>query len=927
MVRFGVHEHELMRGSCPVSGSLRSLYDLAMAPSMRTLLFTDIEGSTPLLERAGVAYGPLLNRHRALIRTAIERHDGDERQGEGDSFFVVFGAPTAALQAALEAQLALEREPWPEGFRVRVRMGLHVGEIYEDDGDVVGLAIHHAARIANAAHGGQIVVSEAVQRVVSSLPDGATLRSLGQHRLRDVGMVPVFQIGHPALQREFPPLRGTSGNRTNLPQQRSSFIGTGAVLDAVRSRLTENPMVTLLGPGGVGKTRVATEFGWRHRERFESGVFFVDLAPLTDEGAVAGAMTDVLSIVSGSGGSPLDVLVEWIADRQLLLIVDNCEHLVAEVGTVLATLLAQCPRLQVIATSREVVGIDGESILVVPSLDPETEGVQLFVQRALAADSSFLLDGHRDAVAEICRRLDGIPLAIELAAARVRTFAPVDLLERLQDRFQLLRGSGRGALDRRQTLESMVRWSYQLLSPGEQVLFDRLSVFAGTFTMRAAERVCGAEPIRDRDVVGLLTSLVDKSMVVADRGPAGSRYRLLETLRQFGEDRLVVDGNGRSSKQRHAEYYTGLADELWTLVTSQRQLEGKRAIDLEWDNFRAAHEWWLAEQNLPQAMALVKALHHYAELNMRHEHGVLAERTETLAEALGTPSTEMLAIAADWAEIAGDAQRALHLATRAIELAPAPDHPSTALAWFNVIGACAGVDKDDPEVQVGLLHMRAAVGALADPAREWLSIVNLLDTVTWLHPPSGKEVLFDVLRLADNLKSPRLAGMARIYDGNIRLDFERDSAFAAVADQYGEVLAIARGAEDNQLEGMALRSVAITSAGLAQPDALERCGDAVRFLYDIRYWQKLWQVMDSVAVALVNAGRMSEAATLLGHLDAHIESFGMEHDLDFRQRAHERLTLDDEQRTAAARAGAAMSADELVRTVLDWCAPTPDDRA
>jgi hypothetical protein len=423
-------------------------------------------------------------------------------------------------------------------------------------------------------------------------------------------------------------------------------------------------------------------------------------------------------------------------------------------------------------------------------------------------------------------------------------------------------------------------------------------------------------------VVGLLTSLVDKSMVVADRGPAGSRYRLLETLRQFGEDRLVVDGNGRSSKQRHAEYYTGLADELWTLVTSQRQLEGKRAIDLEWDNFRAAHEWWLAEQNLPQAMALVKALHHYAELNMRHEHGVLAERTETLAEALGTPSTEMLAIAADWAEIAGDAQRALHLATRAIELAPAPDHPSTALAWFNVIGACAGVDKGDPEVELGLLHMRAAVAALADPAREWLSIVNLLDTVTWLHPPSGRAVLVDVLRLADTVKAPRLAGMTRLYDGNIRLDFERDSAFAAVAVLYGEVLAIARGAEDNQLEGMALRSVAITSTGLAQPDALERCGDAIRFLYDIRYWQKLWQVMDSVAVALVNAGRMSEAATLLGYLDAHVESFGMEHDLNYRQRAHERLELDEDLRSVAAQAGAAMSADEFVRTVLGWCAPT-----
>jgi predicted ATPase len=632
-------------------------------------------------------------------------------------------------------------------------------------------------------------------------------------------------------------------------------------------------------------------------------------------------MTDVLSIVSGSGGAPLDVLVEWIADRQLLLIVDNCEHLVGEVSVVLARLLARCSNLKVIATSREVVGVDGESILVVPSLEPETEATQLFVQRAIAADASFTMNGDRDAIVQICRRLDGIPLAIELAAARVRTFAPADLLDRLQDRFQLLRGSGRGALDRRQTLESMVTWSYQLLSTSEQVLFDRLSVFAGSFTMRAAEAVCASPPLGDREVAGLLTSLVDKSMVVADRGPTGSRYRLLETLRQFGENRLAADGDARSIKQRHAEHYTTMTDELWTLVTGARQLEGKRAIDLEWDNFRAAHEWWLTEENLRSAIMLVKALHHYASLTVRHEHGLLAERTETLAEALGTPSTEMLGMIADWADVAGDSARALQVASRAIQVAPAPDHPSTALAWINVVGPSSLVDKHDPEVTQGYLNMRAAVAALTDPAREWPAVMNLVDTIVWLHPPSAREVLDELTALSGRIRAPRLACVVLLFEGNLRLHFDGDAAMPLVGELYTEAAAIARSAEDAQLEASALRSVAITATGLGRGDALERCHDALRLLYDMRYWQKLWQVMDSVALALVKAGRMSQAATVLGHLDAHVESFGMEHVLGFRQLAKERLDLDAGERSFAERTGAEMSPDEFVRTVLDWCAP------
>ena len=483
--------------------------------SIRTLVFSDIEGSTTLLERSGNEYPALLSHHRRIVRAAVDHAGGIEHGTEGDSFFLTFDSPSAGLAAAVEAQRAIETHEWPDGLRLRVRMGVHVGEVAEDDNELVGMSIHHAARIAAAAHGGQIVLSGAVREMVRVLPDGVEIRPLGTHRLRDVGTVELFQVHHPDLQDEFPQPRGVVGYRTNLPHNATPFIGGDGLLEEIAEQFRAGSVVTLTGTGGVGKTRAAIEYGHRHLADFDQGVFFVDLAPVSDTGAVVGAVASKLPVLVGGEQSLLDRVIDWIGERRLLVVIDNCEHLVAEVSVLVEELMARCSNLQILTTSREALRVRGERVCRVPSLDTDGAAVELFCERARATDASFTPEGHLDAVVQICERLDGIPLAIELAAARIRSLSAEELLDRLRDRFRLLRGSGRSTLDRHQTLRATVSWSYQLLTEDERLLFDRTSVFAGGFDLRAAEQVCGFDPIDDVDTLDLVSSLVDKSMIVA----------------------------------------------------------------------------------------------------------------------------------------------------------------------------------------------------------------------------------------------------------------------------------------------------------------------------------------------------------------------------------------------------------------------------
>ena len=481
-----------------------------------SFLFTDIEGSTRRWQTDAEEMAAALASHDRILRVAVETHGGAVFKSMGDGICAVFPSAVEAVRAAVDAQSQLA---------LPVRVAVHTGEARERDGDFFGVTLSHCARLLEAGYGGQVLLSASAVSVAGDEwgPDIA-LRDLGEHRLRDLSQPErVFQVVAPGLALEFPPLRSLEAVRNNLPVQRSSFVGRDGELTAVRDRVLAGQLVTLTGIGGCGKTRLALEAGARLVEHFPQGVFFVDLAVLSDP--------DLLgqSVATGLGLHLLDTSVEglvgYLAQRRVLVVLDNCEHLLDACAELVDALLARCPDLHVLATSRETLGLDGEQTFRVPSLDIDTDATSLFIDRARAVRPNLRTDPEAEsAVLEICRRLDGIPLAIELAAARTAHLAPAEILERLSDRFRLLTG-GRRRVQRQQTLAAAIDWSHSLLSDGEKTLLRRLAVFRGSFSLRAAEGIC------DPDALELLGSLVAKSLVNLEDPDELTRYRLLETVR------------------------------------------------------------------------------------------------------------------------------------------------------------------------------------------------------------------------------------------------------------------------------------------------------------------------------------------------------------------------------------------------------------
>jgi predicted ATPase len=511
-----------------------------------TFLFTDIEGSTRLLQELGDAYAEVLAEHRRVLRDAWREHEGVEVDTQGDAFFVAFSRATDAVAAAAQAQSALA------GGQVRVRMGLHTGEPVQGGEGYVGFDVHRAARIAAAGHGGQVLLSQATADLAA-----ADVRDLGLHRLKDLSAPErIFQLGID----HFPPLKTL--HETNLPVPATPFLGREQELDHV-AKLLRRPdvrLVTLTGPGGSGKTRLALQAAAAAGDDYDHGVWWVPLSALVDPTLVDAAASQAL-------GSE-DVLAEAVGDKRLLLVLDNFEHLVDAAPNVAKTIVS-CPRLTVLVTSREPLHIDGEWEFAVDPLQ-EREAVALFVQRAMAVRSDFTANGE---VAEICQRLDCLPLAIELAAARVKLLELSALLQRLEQRLPLLAGGSRSAPERQRTLRATIAWSHELLTPDEQATFARLAVFAGGCTLEAAEEICEAD-------VDAIASLLDKSLV----RHSGDRYWMLQTIREYAGELFEESGEADAVRGRHAEYYLALAE----LAHDERYETSVRRLEPENDNLRAA---------------------------------------------------------------------------------------------------------------------------------------------------------------------------------------------------------------------------------------------------------------------------------------------------------------------------------------------------
>jgi len=504
-----------------------------------TFVFTDIEGSTRLLGRLGAMYAQLLDRHDRLLDDAFTRHGGVVFGSEGDAMFVAFERATAALAAVIDAQLQLQDVAWPDDSVVRVRMGVHTGEVDVVGDNYIGMSLHVAARVSAAGHGGQVLVSDVTHRLA---PDAAAM-DLGRHHLKDVGEVGIWQLTHPSLPRDFPPLRSLKATN-NLPAPVDSFIGRRAELAEVLRALQESRLITLTGPGGSGKTRLALEAATAALTSYRNGVWFVSLAEAGNDERVVSLVAAALG-VPPSGDMPLaDTLEDWLRARHLLLVLDNCEPVVGAVASFAERYLQRCGEVRILATSREVFGVRGERALITPPLniadDPALAGtsdaVELFMARATAAAPSFDADAADVAtVAQICRRLDGLPLAIELAAARLRTLSLEQVATRFDDRFRLLRAGER-------TLEAVVAWSYDLLTDAEREVFVRLAVFPADFSLEAAEGVVSDAAVEARDVLDLLARLVEKSLVTIVVTDGASRYVLLETLREYALARLDERG-------------------------------------------------------------------------------------------------------------------------------------------------------------------------------------------------------------------------------------------------------------------------------------------------------------------------------------------------------------------------------------------------
>jgi predicted ATPase/class 3 adenylate cyclase len=903
-----------------------------------TFLFTDLEGSTRLWEEHPAAMHGALARHDDLLRAAIEQHGGHVVKTTGDGVHGAFAAPADALAAAVGGQRALAAEPWGETGSLRVRMGIHSGAAEARAGDYYGPTLNRAARLMSVAHGGQVVLSQTTQELLAgSLPDGVRLLDLGEHRLRDLtSNIGVFQVVLRDLPSEFPPLRSLESAAGNLPLQLTSFVGREAEVRTVGGALGEARLVTLTGTGGVGKTRLALQGAAELLPEYGDGAWLCELAPVTDADAMAQVIASTLGAGHRPGLSLSDSVIEYLRYRQLLLILDNCEHLLDDAGAFAERVLQRCGDVTILATSREALDVAGERVVRVRSLSTpdgsatdddlrQNASVRLFVDRASAVASGFeLTSANRDAVADICRRLDGIPLALELAAARIAAMSPKDVANRLDERFRLLTGQRRGRVERHQTLRATVEWSYQLLLESERNVFHGLSVFAGTFDADAVVAVVADGGTDGWEVLDTLAGLVAKSMLVSEEAFDGStRYVMLETLRQFAHERLDETGEADRLRRRHAGYYADLMTAVGVGLRGPDELEWRLRREADLDNMRAALDWGL-DSDEPEdrqlAVRISAGVAHdslgYRTAGMRFWSVLAVAAAEEVDPAR---RVSVLSNASFHATDIGNQEEARSLAAQALALGVDAEHPPVTIAFQ----ALAYVDILSGNYDSALGALRAAVERLERIDAEPWELGHVLANLGCYEAINGElEVASEhgrrALTIARELGCPSLLAFALHTSAWTLISSDREGALAATEE------AIALSGDGDVASGTL--SGTYSMCGLLRAyrgnlaGAYRALRKAVLLSRDYGERPQMGAALGWGIAVFQIAGRPEQAAVFVGALNSGALRAVSNHPRAARGHGPRRVeqlraVLGDDVDVGMAR-GAAMSYDEIVEYVL-----------
>jgi predicted ATPase/class 3 adenylate cyclase len=834
-----------------------------------TFLFTDVEGSTRLWESAPSLMAAALERHEVLLRSAVEAHRGYVFSTSGDGFAAAFSRAGDALAAATDTQAALTAEAWPEGAVIRVRMGLHTGEAQERDGDYFGTPVNQTARLMALAHGGQLLCSAVTAQIAG---DDLSLVDLGEHRLRDLSAPQrIFQVG----EGRFPPLSSADAVPTNLPTQRSDLIGRPQLIAALTKLVPDHRLITLTGVGGVGKTRLALGVAGVASTGYPDGCWLVELAPISDGAEVPKAVAAVL-------GAPLPdtaKLVGYLRDRRTLLILDNCEHLLSAAASFVDAVLQAAPEVHVLATSREPLGVEGEMIRLVPSLELPPAGcpidtamaaasVRLFVERGIAAQASFTLDGgNTDAVVDICRHLDGLPLAIELAAAQVRSMPPAEIARRLSERFRLLGGGTRRVHERHRTLQAAVSWSHDLLDEAERRVFRRLAVFPASFDLDGAEAVAGPADI---GVVECVMLLVDRCLVQFDL--QAGRYQLLETLRQYGADRLAEAGETDDTAERHARYFLQLAAKQAGQLMGPASPEAKHALTAELDNLRAAAEWCAEQRRWDELLALARqtwpfAVLYSADDNISWHQRILTHHPDLSAQERVNTFGELAYLTVQGI---GDRAEGRNLADEADRVSTAEQCPAS--PWSAVANALAHNYAGDHKDSLGCCE-RALVAA--EPGHDALASIVALGTMANALAGLGdvdevEGVALDALKRSEEVGNPDAIAIGAICLASARLNtrsIDFPSALA-VLTRYANNF---DGSDFSVMWSRLLQGYCLL--GLRDHSAYEPLCEGARLADRLNAPHALDAALRSLALHCARHGHSDDAARLAGYAQARLAPY------------------------------------------------------